>query len=145
MTDKVGIVFENDPNERIGRILWSQYKTMCRIARGIRDYSKPVDEYEYQTTPFPGPLTIVAAYSNQVRIESITASLPLGITSAVLQLGERYIPLYNGAALATQGIINLVNQGIILVGSDNRILSFTGVPTTGYYVALNGHQLGNDK
>jgi hypothetical protein len=144
VTDKVGIVFENDPNEKIGRILWSQYKTMCRIARGIRDYSKPVDEY-FTSAPFAGPCTIVAAYSTQVRIESVTASLPVGITSAVLQLADRFITLYSGGATTVQTLVNWTDLGMILVGSDERILTFAGAPTSGIFIALNGHQLGNDK
>lgn len=145
MTDKVGIVFENDPNEKIGRILWSQYKTMVRIARGIRDYSRPVDEYFVSQSPFAGPIYIVAAFSSQVRIESLTASLPVGITSAILQLGDRFIPLYSGTATTAQTLVNWNDLGMILVGSDERVLTYAGAPTTGTYIALSGHQLRDDK
>lgn len=144
MTNKTGIVLEGDPNEKMLRMLYAQHLEQQQQSAMLKDYSNPVDEYEYNTSAIGAaslPVNIQPAFSSPVRIESVTVVLPSGITAAQIQLGKRVIPLLSaGAATTDVTVRNLVNLGIILVGSDDRFLTWTGAATSGYYVALSGYQ-----
>lgn len=121
--------------------LFHQRKTLTRISRQAFNHANPVDEF--QTSSFDGALVYrwYADYEIPERIEGILVSLPVGITGATLQLGQRYIPLYSGAATTLQTLINLNGLGLILDRSDARILSVTGAPTTPFHVELTGYAL----
>lgn len=117
-----------------------------RMGRKLFDSTHPVDEYAFLPNPNfqqPNiPVTWQPDYEQEVRIESITYSLPIGITAPDLQLGQRHIPLLGvGAATTAQTTGVLMNQGIIINRSDTRQLTFTGTPTSGHYIALAGYLL----
>lgn len=131
------------PHEKaiLGAVL-RQQQELTRIARKLYDYTHPVDEFQSNDgVPVDGVIQIMPDYTGTVRIETITASLPVGITKAALQLGNRKIVLYSGVATAVQTIVNLSFMGVILGESDERILTLTGVATTGFYIGLAGHAL----
>jgi hypothetical protein len=120
------------------------HKQLLRIARQTYNTSRPLDEYAGVNSPPPLNVSWLAEYAITVRVESILASLPVGITSATLQLGQRYIPMYNGPATTAQLLWNPQGLGIILGESDNRAIVFTGAPTSGYFVQLSGYALERD-
>lgn len=137
-----GAVVAQDPDEQVLRSLADMRQESIRQSRMLYDYSKPVDEYEWNLTGFPGPVTIQPQFGLTVRFHSIVFSLPVGITAAVLQIGRRYIPLLQvGAATTAQTVGTLQDVGIIAEGNDLRQLVFTGTPTSGYYIGLNGFRL----
>jgi hypothetical protein len=145
MSGPVGILVENDPEEKQLRFLAAIHRQLKMHTSMMRNYGNPVDEYEWNPDPVDitqlsgGVVDIRAAFSCEVRIESILAILPVGITSARLKLGERIIPIYNGPITTTQTKFSVEQTGIILNGSDDRWLSWTGTATSGYYVGLSGH------
>ena len=103
------------------------------------DYSHPADEYAPQgTASIFSTITIQPDYDMPVRYEHITVIVPVGATSAQLQLGQRTLVLYSGPALATPLVIALPYTGIILNSDDPRILTFTGTLTTQGYVGMSG-------
>lgn len=117
-----------------------------RMGRKLFDSTHPADEYAYLQSPNfqqPNvPVTWQPDYEQEIRVESITYSLPIGITAADLQLGQRHIPLLGvGAATTAQTVGVLMNQGIIINRSDTRALTFTGTPSSGHYIALGGYLL----
>lgn len=137
-----GIVQPVDKDEQVLRSLYDMRQESIRQSRMLYDYSKPVDEYEWNLTAFPGPITIQPQFGLTVRFHTIVFSLPAGITSAVLQIGRRYIPLLVASAATTsQTVGTLQDVGIIAEGNDLRQLSFTGTPSSGYYIGLNGFRL----
>jgi hypothetical protein len=93
-----------------------------RMSRKLFDYQRPVDEYQ-STNGWPnnGIMELQSTYEMPEMIEHIAASLPIGITSAVLQLGDRYIGLYAGAATTTQLLIGIY-FGAVLSRDDMRQL-----------------------
>lgn len=121
--------------------LYQQRELLLRIARQVYDHSNPVDEWESQTTAPPATVELFPDYEIPERIDCITASLPVGVTSAVLQLGQRYLTLYSGAATTVQTIVHLPVTGMILVRNDRRVLTFTGALTSGFYLGLTGYCL----
>lgn len=134
---------ELKPHEKaiLGAVL-RQQQELTRIARKLYDFTHPVDEWNSNAgVPSDGIITLIPDYTGSVRIETITASLPIGITRAVLTLGQRDIILYAGGATTAQTIVSLPYQTIILVESDDRQLTLTGAGTTGYYIGLSGHAL----
>lgn len=122
-------------------MLAALHQEAVRIGRRLYDRSMPVDEYAFSPDPNPVGVDITwqPDYEQEIRVESITASLPIGITAAVIQLGQRRIPLLGvGAATTAQTLVNVTNQGIIINRSDIRKVILTGTPTSGHYVALAG-------
>lgn len=119
--------------------LFHQSKELTRISRQLFNHANPVDEY--QTSSFGADLTYIwyADYEITERIEGILVSLPVGITSATLTLGQRNIVLYSGAATTVQTLVNLNGLGMELERSDRRQLTVTGVPTTPFHVELMGY------
>jgi hypothetical protein len=135
---------ELTPHERaVLGSLFQQRELLLRIARQVYDHSNPVDEWSSQATPPPvgSPVAIQPDYEIPERIDCITASLPVGITGAVVDLGQRSFTLYSGAATTVQTVVNLNGIGMILSRSDERQITFTGAPTTGYYFGLTGYCL----
>lgn len=132
---------ECDTEQAKLQMLFAHRQELLRQSRKLYDYSHPVDEWVSDATPNAGPIEIQPDYEIPERIEQITASLPIGITSATLQLGQRNIILAAHGATATtsQTLVSLSYIGMILGRSDRRVLSFTGVPTTGFYIGLGGH------
>lgn len=106
------------------------------------DYTHPVDEYAPQGTPGPvQSLTIQSDYDMPERIETILVVIPVGATSALLQLGQRSIQYYSGAALTTPLVVSNHVSGIIINSDDPRILTFTGTITSQPYLGLTGYAL----
>jgi hypothetical protein len=106
------------------------------------DYSHPVDEYAPQGNPGPQQtLTVQPDYDMPERIESITVVIPVGATGASLQLGQRTIQLYSGAALTTPEVLTMEVRGIIINSDDPRIITFTGAVTSQPYLGLAGFAL----
>lgn len=106
------------------------------------DYTHPVDEYAPQGNPGPvQSLTIQADYDMPERIESILVVSPVGATSTILQLGQRSIQLYAGAALAAPLVSSMHVSGIIVNSDDPRVLTFTGAITSQPYLGLTGFAL----
>lgn len=117
-----------------------------RTNRLLRDMSRPFDEFFNAPDPQPaGTFEVQPDYATECRIESILVSLPVGVTSALLELGrERQILLYSGAATATQNLVNIRDMGIIVSENDRRLLTLTGTMTTGFHIEIMGHALVRD-
>lgn len=106
------------------------------------DYSHPVDEYAPQGNPGPQQsLTVQPDYDMPVRIEAITVVIPVGSTGASLQIGQRTLQLYSGAALTTPTVLTMEVLGIILNSDDPRIITFTGAVTSQPYLGFTGFAL----
>lgn len=137
---KVSEMTEAQSQETMLKLLFHIRQQNIRQNRQLFDHSRPTDEYFSSPDPQPaGDFTIQRDYDQTVRIESILASLPIGITSAVLKLGrERTIPLYSGVATTTQTLVNPQNLGMMLTENDERILTLTGTMTSGFFIALAG-------
>lgn len=120
-------------------VLFHQRKLLTRISRQAFDISNPVDEFQSSSFDATNSFEWFADYEIPEQITGIVVSLPVGITSALLTLGQRYIPLYNGAATTVQTVVNLRGLTMILGRSDRRIISVTGAPTTPFHVELMGH------
>ena len=102
------------------------------------DYTHPVDEYAPQGAPNTLANALVfqtiswqADYDMPERIEHISYSIPLGTTYCTLQLGQRLIVLYQGAALTTP-IVGSIFTGIVINADDERVFTCTGATGTGY-------------
>lgn len=99
------------------------------------DYTHPVDEYQPNgnntgATPL---LTIQPDYDMPERITSIVVIVPVGTTAANIQLGQRTLPIYAGAALTTPTLFTIPECGFILNSDDPRIATFTGATAAGYF------------
>lgn len=118
------------------KLLISIKLEMERQNRRLFNYAHPADEYAVITT---GTTTIQPDYDSPVKYESILYCLPLGTTSAILNIGSnRSIPLYSGTAIAVQQPIILTGLGILAVGDDRRTLIVAGATNNGY-IGLMGH------
>lgn len=106
------------------------------------DYSHPVDDYAPQGNGGAAltfqSISVQCDYDMPVRYENVTVIVPVGATGATLQLGQRTLVLYSGAALTIPQVITLPYTGIILNSDDSRVLTFTGSVTTQGYVGLSG-------
>lgn len=134
------------PEHYQNTILSMMHLQLERMGRKLFDATHPVDEYAYlqspNAQPANTPVTWQPDYEQEVRIESIAYSLPIGITAADLQLGQRHIPLLGVGAATTAQTVGFMNGlGIIINRSDTRQLTFTGAPTSGHYIALAGFLL----
>jgi hypothetical protein len=110
------------------------------------DHTHPVDEYGPQglsptSTAFPNSITVQPDYDMPERIDSVTVVTPVGATLSVLQLGQRTLTLYSGAALTTPLVQALQVRGIILNSDDPRVLTITGTLTSALYLGLTGFAL----
>lgn len=115
-----------------------------RQSRMLYDHSRPVDEY-ISTPGWPagGYIEVTPTYEIHERIESILAVIPIGVTNAQLQLGDRWLTLYQGVALTSSLMVNLHNLGIIIGRDDARYLQLTpgaqpGGATGGVHLELMG-------
>jgi hypothetical protein len=109
------------------------------------DYTHPVDEYApqggNQVIPANGIITVQSDYDMPEKIESVLVIVPVGATSAALQLGQRLLTLYAGAALTAPLLWTVPYAGIILNSDDPRILTMTGGLTSPPYLGLTGYAL----
>jgi hypothetical protein len=105
------------------------------------DFSHPVDEFQPNGTVIASTLTVQPDYDMPEKIESITCIVPVGATSATIQLGARYLTVYSGAALAVPLIVLLDGIGIILNADDLRQVIFAGALTSSPYLGLTGYAL----
>jgi len=137
---KVEELSDTEHDETLLRLLFHIRQQSIRQNRQLFDHSRPSDVYISVPDPQPaGDFEFMPDYSSTVRIESITASLPVGMTSAVLQIGrERLIPLYVGAATTQQTLVNLQGLGIMATDNDRRVLTLQGNMTSGFFCVLTG-------
>jgi len=110
------------------------------------DYTHPVDEYAPQgmslaSTTFPAVINVQPDYDMPEKIENILAIVPVGTTLATLQLGQRTLFLYSGAALTTPLVVTIPYAGVILNSDDPRTLTLAGVITSCPYLGLTGWAL----
>lgn len=110
------------------------------------DHSHPVDEYQPQglstsSASFPNQLIIQPDYDMPERIEAIFSITPVGATLAVLQLGQRILTFYSGAALTTPLVQTHQVRGMILNSDDQRVFTLTGALTSAPYIGLTGFAL----
>lgn len=140
---KVSEMTDDDYQETHLKLLIGIRQECIRTNRQLKDLSNPFDEYYSAPDPVPaGTYEIQPDYATECRIESILASLPVGITLAVLELGrERQIILYSGGATTVQTLVNLQDLGIIVSENDRRVLTLTGTMTSGFHIEIMGHAL----
>jgi hypothetical protein len=112
---------------------------MRRQRRANFNTSNPVDEAAYGPALPSGTIDIQRDYDLPERIQAILYSIPVGATAATIQLGQRVIPLYSGAALATQLVNSLTNLGLIVGPDERRTLTVAGALTSGFFIALQGY------
>lgn len=135
---------ETTPGETLIAALAHHSVELVRQSRMLYDHSRPVDEY--QSTPgWPanGLIEVTPTYEMPERIEAILAIIPVGVTLAQLQLGDRWITLYQGAALTASLTVVLPHLGIVLSRDDARYLQLTpgvqpGGATGGVHLELMG-------
>jgi hypothetical protein len=114
---------------------------MTRLRRQAFNYANPVDDYEAIGVG-AASVTIRTEFDISVLYESLMFSLPVGVTSATLQIGtNRAIQLYSGAAIVNQQLQVLPYLRMTAVPNDRRTLTLTGAGTTQGYIGLMGHAL----
>lgn len=138
---KIAELSEDEHAEAQLKLLFGMRQELIRANRQLYNHANPFEEYYGILDPQPaGDFEIQPTFSMPSRIESAFASLPVGITSAILTLGtERKIPLYVGAATTTQTIVSLRDVGIEVTDNDRRILTLAGTMTSGFFIGLYGH------
>lgn len=143
---RIAEMTDDDYQEAHLKMLLGIRQECIRTNRLLRDNSRPFDEFFNAPDPVPaGSYEIQPDYATECRIESILVSLPVGVTSALLELGrERQILLYSGAATATQTLVNFRDLGIIVSENDRRLLTLVGAMTTGFHIEIMGHALVRD-
>lgn len=141
--DAVGVdIPPVDPRTIAAVVAAAQTHLLKMLADKGFDYTHPVDEYAPQGIPGPvQTLTIQSDYDMPERIETILVVVPVGATSALLQLGQRSMQLYSGAALASPLTIVMPVHGVIINSDDPRILTFVGTITSQPYLGLTGYAL----
>ena len=141
--DTEGIKIPSITEETIDRIVaLSQRHLVKMLMDKAFDFTHPFDEYAPQGNPGPQQsLTVQSDYDMPERIDSILVVIPVGATNALLQLGQRTLQLYTGAALAAPLVQSLYAKGIILNSDDPRILTFVGTITSQGYLGLTGFAL----
>jgi hypothetical protein len=116
-----------------------------RLSSMAFDHTHPVDEYEIigqNAASLDLGITIRIQYDYDERYDCILYSLPLGTTSASLQIGtDRTLQLYNGAAIAVQQMQSLPHLGIVCSSGDERILTLTGTLTSNGFIEMTGWAL----
>jgi hypothetical protein len=142
--DEQGIEVPPASHEQMSRMLALHHMQLAKMANDRSfNYSHPVDEYAPQggTAVITNTVTLQPDYDMPERITTITAIIPVGATSANLQLGQRILNLYSGTALTAPGISVMVVHGIIVNSDDPRILTLGGTLTTAPYLGLTGYAL----
>lgn len=115
------------------------HRLVGRIFTRSYDYSTPVDEYE-DIEAGDLKLNLIADYAQDVKYEGIAYSLPLGITSAILQIGNnRKLTLYNGPAITVQTLQVVQGLGMIVGPSEDRVLTLSAGATSSGHINLFGH------
>lgn len=135
------LISEDERYNELFKLMLSQHQYVKRLQKQAYDFSNPVDEYAWIGQALDdNPVNIVPDYGSTVVYECIMYSLPLGTTSAVLQIGNtRKIQLYNGTAITAQTVQTLVGLTIVATANDDRILTLAGAGTTEGYIGLMGH------
>jgi hypothetical protein len=118
---------------------YETHRTMTRLFRMIWDRQHPVEEW--QDGYYNGQPVTIQPVARVTRIESITVIIPVGCTNAILQLDQRVMQLYTGAALTVPQIVNMTNLGMILNENSIRNLTLAGAPTSQFFVSLAGHAM----
>jgi hypothetical protein len=114
----------------------------ARIARQAFNFAHPVDEYEVvgqNASTLVNGVQIRRDTGWQQRYQSILYSLGLGVTSAVLVIGQTTLQLYNGAAIAVQQPVCLNGLGILSGPDDKLALIVGGAATTDGFIKLMGY------
>ena len=107
------------------------------------DYTHPVDEYGPQggNNIIANTVIVQPDYDMPEMITGVFVIIPVGCTLAQLQLGQRNLVLYSGAALTAPLIPAIPETGLILDADDQRQLTLTGALTTAPYLGLTGWAL----
>lgn len=131
---------DDEHDETILKLLFHIRQQNIRANRQLFDHSRPVEEWFNAPDAVPADTyEIQPNYHMPVRIDGLFASLPIGMTSAVLNLGrERTVPLYSGAATTTQTLVSANNLGLMATENDRRTLVLAGTMTSGFYIGLYG-------
>lgn len=134
---KADCLTEEEHKAAMLQLQYALYKEMCRSSRALYDHRHPVEETQWGNTIPPNGITITPQYEGTARIESILYMLPVGTTSAVLQLDQNIYPLYGGQTidnvLTAPVIGSLHNLGVMLDRMNRRALTITtnsSVPTS---------------
>lgn len=137
---KVSELTDAEHDETLLKLLFHIRQENIRSNRQLFDHSRPVEEWFNAPDSQPaGEFEIQPNYAIPVRVDGAFFSLPVGMTSAVLNLGrERTITLYSGVATTTQLVLNMNDLGFMLTENDRRTLVLTGTMTTGFYAGLYG-------
>jgi hypothetical protein len=144
--DKI-VVSEHERWTQLFKLFLDIHTVLKRIARKSYNYECPVDEYEtIGLTPPNGIVNLRRDFQADVQYECIVYSLPLGTTTAALNLGaSRSIPLYNGAATIVQQAAFIDNLTIQVAADDRCSLSVAGALTSLGYIGLMGHTIEKGK
>jgi hypothetical protein len=145
-TDAQGLAVPPVTDAQMARVVaMAQAHLMKMLKDQAFDYTHPVDEYGPQglapATAYGNIVNIQSDYDMPEKIENILVVIPVGTTVASLQLGQRTLNLYSGAALTTPQIVTVPYCGIILNSDDPRTLTLTGVITSAAYLGLTGWAL----
>jgi len=109
-----------------------------RESRVLFDHTHPVDEYiSSPGVPTSNPTEITRTWDMPERIESILAVIPPGVQQALLQLGDRYITLFNAldssSSIEATGVVASPGAGTVIA---------TAVVPAGEYVANTMFNIG---
>jgi hypothetical protein len=135
------VLSEKETDDQKIKALVATVAELRRLNRKLFNYASPVEEYEWISgAPANGIVTIRPDYDYTVMIETLLFSLPVGCTSAVLDLGSnRKIPLYSGGAITTQQLQSFTGLRHICGPDDRRTLTIAGALTGTGYISLMGH------
>ena len=143
--DAEGIKIPSITEAQIDRVVALAQRHLLKMLEDKAfDYTHPFDEYAPQGSPglvVTNSITVQSDYDMPERIESILTITPVGATGTLLQLGQRTLQLYAGAALVAPLVQSFHVSGMILNSDDPRILSFTGTVTSQGYLGLTGYAL----
>lgn len=134
------LISEDEKYDALFKLTLSQHNYAKRLQRMAFNYSNPVDEYQMIGQALDdNPVNITPDYGTTEIYRAILFSLPIGTTSAVLQIGStRKIQLYNGAATTVQNAQILQDLVIVANPSDDRTLTLAGAGTSDGYINLMG-------
>jgi hypothetical protein len=139
------VLTEDEKYDQMYKLHLNRTMEMQRLSRMAFNYAHPVDEYEIigtNASTLAVGIPIRMQYDTDERYESILISLPLGTTSAQLNIGsDRQIQLYNGPAITAQQPLVLPHLGIVASSGDARYLIIGGVGTTNGFISLMGWSL----
>jgi hypothetical protein len=144
-TSQVKVVLSEDEyKEQMFKIRLNSNQYLKRLMEMAYDYKNPVDENvvipQGVFAALTPPIIVQPDYDQTEIYTGMSFSLPVGTTSAILQLGSnRQIPLYSGAAIATQTFQFVNGLTILATPDDRRQLFIQGTITSNGYFGLSGH------